>query len=233
MTTAAYNTFVGEYAGYGNDSTANTGGYNTFYGARSGQSITSGTYNVCIGWEAGKGIANGASNVCIGPEAGGTGQIAAGDNQLYIARDNVGAGNAAVWIYGKSSGECHQGDNSTSWSTTSDIRLKKNIVDSSKGLAEINQLRVTNFEYRLKDEIDMSEFPLANDPKQVVLGGGQEGKLQTGVIAQEVESVIPECINVSVAGAKTVQTDPIMWALVNAVKELSAKVEALESQLNN
>ena len=125
-------------------------------------------------------------------------------------------------------------------STTSDRRLKKNIVDSSKGLAEINQLRVTNFEYRLKDEIDMSEFPLANDPKQVVLGGGQEGKLQTGVIAQEVESVIPECINVSAAGAKTVQTDPIMWAMVNAIKELSTKndelaaeIASLKSQINN
>ena len=31
----------------------------------------------------------------------------------------------------------------------------------------------------------MSEFPLADDAVQVVLGGGQEGKVQTGVIAQE------------------------------------------------
>ena len=41
-------------------------------------------------------------------------------------------------------------------------------------------------------------------PKQVVLGGeGKEGKIQTGVIAQEVESVIPECVEVSDRGAKT------------------------------
>ena len=79
----------------------------------------------------------------------------------------------------------------------------------------------------------MSEFPLAENPNEVVLGEGQEGQVQTGVIAQEIESVLPECIKVSDKGAKTVQTDPIMWALVNAVKELSAKVEALESQLNN
>ena len=98
---------MGEYAGYGNDSTANTGSYNSFYGARAGQSITSGSLNVCIGWEAGKGIANGAGNVCIGPEAGGTGIIAAGDSQLYIARDNDAAGSASVWIYGNSSGACY------------------------------------------------------------------------------------------------------------------------------
>ena len=77
----------------------------------------------------------------------------------------------------------------------------------------------------------MSEFPLADDSKQVVLGGGQEGKLQTGVIAQEVESVIPECVEVSDKGVKTVNADPIMWAMVNAIKELSAKVEELEAKL--
>ena len=77
----------------------------------------------------------------------------------------------------------------------------------------------------------MSEFPLADGPHHVVLGKGNEGT-QTGVIAQEIESVLPECIEVSDKGAKTVSTDPIMWALVNAVKELSAKVNELESKLN-
>ena len=158
---------------------------------------------------------------------------------MFIARVPQGAGNAGVWIYGNSSGQCFQGGNSSSWSTTSDRRLKKNIVDNTKGLAEINQIRVANFEYRLQDEIDMSEFPLADGPHHVVLGKGNEGT-QTGVIAQEIESVLPECINVSDRGAKTVQTDPIMWALVNAVKELSTKndelaaeIASLKSQINN
>ena len=35
----------------------------------------------------------------------------------------------------------------------------------------------------------------------------------------------------SARGAKTVKNDPITWALVNAVKELSAKNEALEARL--
>ena len=136
-------------------------------------------------------------------------------------------------------GACCQGNNSSSWSTTSYRRLKKNIVDNIKGLAEINQVRVTNFEYRLEEEIDMSEFPLAEGPHQVVLGKGNEGT-HTGCIAQEVETVLPECIKISKEGAKTVATDPILWALVNAVKELSTKndslsaeVEALKSQINN
>ena len=95
-----------------------------------------------------------------------------------------------------------------------------------------DRLRVASFEYRTEDEIDISEFPLADGTHQVVLGG-KEGKIYTGVIAQEIEAVLPECIEVSEKGAKTVQTDPIMWALVNAVKELSAEVQQLKSQINN
>ena len=104
----------------------------------------------------------------------------------------------------------------------------------------INQIRVRDFEYKTEDEIDMSQFPLADDPYHVVIGQGQEGETITGVIAQEIESVLPECIKESVRGVKTVDNDPIIWALVNAVKELSTKndalaaeVEQLKSQLNN
>ena len=83
-----------------------------------------------------------------------------------------------------------------------------------------------------EEEIDMDEFPLAEGPHQVVLGGGQEGQVQTGVIAQEIEDILPECIRVSEKGAKTVNNDPITWALVNAVKELSTQNDALKARLD-
>ena len=188
--------------------------------------------NTAVGNIAGYTVTTGAANVFLGNQAGRN-QVTTSNDNLYIANSSTAAGNANTWIYGNASGSCHQGDNQTSWSTTSDRRLKKNIVDNTKGLAEVNQMRVTNFEYRREDEIDMSEFPLADGPHQVVLGGGKEGQVQTGVIAQEIETVLPECIETSDKGAKTVQTDPIMWALVNAVKELSAEVEQLKSQINN
>ena len=56
-------------------------------------------------------------------------------------------------------------------------------------------------------------------------------QVQTGVIAQEIEEILPECIKVSEKGAKTVNNDPVIWALVNAVKELSAKNDALEARI--
>ena len=77
------------------------------------------------------------------------------------------------------------------------------------------------------------------------IGEGKDGEntntgTHIGVIAQEVEEILPECIDISHQGAKTVNTDPITWALVNAVKELSTKndelaaeIASLKSQINN
>ena len=137
-----------------------------------------------------------------------------------------------MWIYGTADAQCYQGSNSSTWYTTCDIRLKKNVTDSTRGLAEINQMRIANFQYRKYDEIDMSEFPLADNPKQICLGEGKDD-VYTGLIAQEIEQIMPECIVEGKFGTKTVSNDPITWALVNAVKELSAEVEQLKSQLNN
>ena len=206
--------------------------YNTALGYQAGVNNESGQYNVFLGYQACDTQTTADGCVNIGNNAG-SGQNTTDDYQLYIARNTSAKGNAGCWIYSNSSGNCYQGSNNSSWSTTSDRRLKKNIVDSPKGLAEINQIRVTNFEYRLEEEIDMSEFPLADGPHQVVLGGGKEGQVQTGVIAQEVEQVFPESIIMSKKGAMTIDNDPITWALVKAVQELSAEVASLKSQINN
>ena len=236
LTEGDYNCAVG----HGNLDACTTGNGNVFMGYHAGGAITTGGENTGFGHKAGYSVTTGDHNVFLGHKAG-QGQVTTGSDELYIARSSGAKGTASCWVYGDGSGNCIQGSNQTAWDTTSDRRLKKNIVNSSRGLAEIDQLRVTNFEYRKEDEIDMSEFPLADGPHQVCLNDeSKEGVVQTGVIAQEVEAVLPECIRVSNKGAKTVQTDPIMWALVNAVKELSTKndelaaeIASLKSQINN
>ena len=224
LTTAEENVLIGRNAGQSlgtDDKNVAIGNY-CFSGSY-------GEKNTCVGYEAGANNTNTNSSVYIGHDAGKN-LTDSTDYQLYISRNDNNAGNDGCWVYGTTDGSCYQGDNASTWSTTSDRRLKKHIVDNTKGLAEINQLRVTNFEYRTREEIDMSEFPTADEPRKVVLGKGNEG-VHTGVIAQEVENVLPECIKVSEFGAKTVNNDPITWALVNAVKELSAKNDALVARI--
>jgi len=53
---------------------------------------------------------------------------------------------------------------------------------------------------------------------------------QIGVIAQDVEKVIPEAVNVDHNGFKSVSYDRIIPLLIESIKELKARVEELEKR---
>ena len=114
----------------------------------------------------------------------------------------------------------YQGDNTSTWTSTSDERIKKNIVDSTIGLAEINQIQVRNFEYRLPEEVD------AELPQNAAIT--KEG-VQIGVIAQEVIDILPDIVKQETTGCYSVNPDNITWHLVKAVQELTARIEELEN----
>jgi hypothetical protein len=54
-----------------------------------------------------------------------------------------------------------------------------------------------------------------------------------GVIAQEVEKVLPEVVNIDETGMKSVAYGNMTGLLIEAIKELSNKVTELENQLKN
>ena len=229
-TTGQYNTAIGWDA----LKTNTTGGTNTAVGYRAGDDCAGGN-NTFLGVHAGDAYTTGNQSTFLGYYAG-VGNLGATDSfQLYIARNDAGAGAAATWIRGDSAGACFQGNNSSSWSTTSDRRIKKNIVDSTQGLEIVNKIRVRNFEYRKPEEIDLSEFPLVTaDGRNATCLAQSPTGTQIGVIAQEYEEVLPNSVIVDQSkGNKEVDTDSLIWHLVNSVQELSAEVEQLKSQINN
>ena len=71
------------------------------------------------------------------------------------------------------------------------------------------------------------------------MGTSRAGKPDIGLMAQEVEQVLPEAVyETSWIGSgedvvKTIRYERIVPVLVEAVKELSEKVRSLESQLND
>ena len=123
-------------------------------------------------------------------------------------------------------GAVYNSNNSSSFSTTSDERIKKNIVDNNTGLDAIEKIRVRNFEYRTKNEI--TDF---DNPEAVVVK--DKSGVQVGVIAQEIKDILPDVVKQNTTGAYTVDPDNLTWYLVNAVKELSAEVKSLKAQLNS
>jgi hypothetical protein len=99
----------------------------------------------------------------------------------------------------------------------SDLRLKTNIVPIADALAKVEAINGVTF-----------------DPNETALGLGIDARHQMGVIAQEVEAVAPELVcDSAFAGYKTVRYDKLTALLIEAVKELSAKVTTLEAQLGN
>ena len=87
---------------------------------------------------------------------------------------------------------------------TSDVSLKDDINTIQNPLQLIEQIRGINFTWK------------------------NNGTKSMGVIAQDVEKVFPELVH-GQEGSKSLQYSGLIGALVESVKELSAKVAALES----
>jgi hypothetical protein len=212
-TTAINNTAVGREAGY-----STNGSSNSFIGYRAGYGVTSGTSNTLIGEQVGyysTGIVTGVNNVWLGSKLTAsntdvTQTILIGWGGLTDKGNNTGYLGATSGVY--------QANNSSSWSTTSDRRLKKNIIDNNVGLEKLTQVQVRNFEYRIEDEI--TELPTHTAIKK-------EG-VQLGVIAQELQAVLPECVKQESTGVLSVDTDNLTWYLINAVKQLKAEIDQLK-----
>ena len=208
-------------------SSSNAAG-NVAVGHYAGIYITSGEYNTCLGYACGYSnnngnqLTTGGSNVLIGNAANVPSGATGGS---VVIGSGVGKGNSTGFI--TSSSGVYQGNNSSSWSTTSDRRLKKNIVDSTIGLAEINQIQVRNYEYKTED--DLSEIEADGLCKNDIIE--KEG-VQVSAIAQELQAILPNCVTEQSTGVLSVNADNLTWHLVKAVQELSAKVESLEAQLN-
>jgi hypothetical protein len=95
---------------------------------------------------------------------------------------------------------------STDFNSSSDASLKKDIVTIPNGLELVEKLRGVNFTW------------IADD------------RPSAGVIAQEVEEVLPQIVGGDVH--KAVNYNGLIGVLIEAVKELSAEVKELKDQLN-
>ena len=194
-----------------------------------------GDQNVLAGYFSGKGTNNGSCNVFLGVCAGynntsgyrnivvGRGSaISASDanTQTVIGTALTGKGTSTAFV-GGSQGVFNEA-NTTAWQQTSDRRIKKNIVNNNTGLEKINQIQVRDFEYRTKVEI--------TDFENVETAYVNKSGVQIGVIAQEIEAIFPEMVTTQSTGVKTFNPEKLTFYLINAIKELKARIEVLENK---
>jgi hypothetical protein len=113
------------------------------------------------------------------------------------------------------SGNLHVDANITAYSATvSDVRLKHNIEKIDGALNKVQQLNGYTFTYNKED------------------------KLSAGVIAQEVEKVLPSAVTEmdtpfhgdEGVTYKTVQYDQLHGLLIEAIKELKSQIDELKAK---
>lgn len=100
-----------------------------------------------------------------------------------------------------------------SWSTFSDAALKENLTPYTAGLAEVLQLNPQSFNYIAgKNPFDV--------------GGGT----YYGLVAQDVEPILPEMVSTDDDGIALLQPTHLVYVLLNAVKELEARLAQVENR---
>jgi len=150
--------------------------------------------------------------------AGGWQEIVAPNTSsgLNIQFNSIGAGTAASGAVG----DIRATADVTAY-YSSDASLKENVINIENALDKVKKIRGVEFDWTA-DYIETK--------------GGEDGyfvrKHDVGVIAQEVEAVLPEVVGTRDDGIKAVRYDRIVALLIEAIKEQQTQIEELNQRLN-
>jgi hypothetical protein len=201
----AGNTFIGYYSGRAN--TASGGSVNTFIGYNSGSSITSGEKNTILGAyngnQGGLDIRTSSNNIVLSDGDGNPRAYwSSVGSTFFPATAGITTGQAANLYISSTTGEIAR--------STSSLRYKNTVEDSTHGLIELLTLRPVTYK--------------SNTDGDTVFGG---------LIAEEVHDAgLIEFVQYDDEGKPDALAYGNMVSLcVKAIQELNAKVETLETRI--
>jgi hypothetical protein len=237
------NTFLGANAG----GQVTTGAYNTFLGSGAGLKVATGGTNICIGGAAGGEITTGQNNIMMGYIAGRHGvNLVDGDNNLLLGSytdttatdtDNANVigynvtGEGGFTTLGVNADDIRAAHGTATWTTVSDERYKKDIVDSTAGLSFINALQPRTFKYKNLGELPETFRAYKADSTDVF----KNSDTNHGFIAQEVKTAIDADSGIKDGfklwaerddGSQEVGEAALIPILTKAVQELSTALDA-------
>jgi len=99
--------------------------------------------------------------------------------------------------------------------STSDKRLKENIIEIEDGLSLVNQLRPVQFDWKKKNPF------------------GYLNPTEYGLLAQDVEKVLPLVVGTMKGDYKGIDYEKLIPILISSIQELSTKVKELERKVND
>lgn len=101
-----------------------------------------------------------------------------------------------------------------SWQTYSDERLKNIHGPFNTGLKAVMRLQPIRYDYKSNNALGINS-----------VGG------HVGFGAQTLQKVIPEAVTKNSEGYLMVNNDPIMWTMLNAIKEQQKEIEQLKGEI--
>jgi len=218
-----YNTASGHESSYSNT----YGQYNTASGRYSLYTNASGSYNTAIGVWSLFDVEDGANNIGLGNHAG----------RSSSPSGSISGSSSNIMCLGNNSIQAlYCADTSIS---SSDGRDKTDVEDFTAGLDFITQMRPVTYRWDKRTDYldDDNTDPLSITPD----GTHKKPKQHIGFISQEVQ-VLEQALGFATdkdnelicntnedATAMGLKYERLVPLLVNAIKELSAKVEALEN----
>jgi hypothetical protein len=202
--------------GLGNNTLSNltTGSNNTMVGYRAGEN-NNGSGNIYLGYDAGRSI-NKSNELHISNSSSYTilygqliGAVAADYGTLGVNTQSYG-GNGIVEVYDPGSiGVSVWGQ--TDIVAFSDERTKTDITKIDDAINKIK--RINGVTYKRVDLTDTRRY--------------------AGVIAQEIEKVLPEVVHENTDGFKSVAYGNLVSLLIEGIKELSGEIENLKEEIIN
>ena len=232
-TTGRRNTLMGYYAGYaitmgfGNTSLGSEsaryveGDYNTIVGHKSGWKLKTGSYNVYLGPGGMAGAENESNKIRIGgyiSEDYGRTVIYGDIKEDYIVIAGTDNNSKTFFVNGSAGG-------TSTWASSSDARLKKDVQTIEGALDKVLKLRGVSYYWKNRDEMAAAKGVAADS-----LDYGYDDQKHIGVIAQELEDVFPELVSTASDGFKSVEYSTLAPILIEAIKEQQQIINALQSE---
>jgi hypothetical protein len=233
-----FNTAVGHQAGY----SGTTAQYNSFLGQSSGYYMTTGSKNTIIGCYTGnfggldirtssnnivlsdgdgnpRGVFNSSGNLLVGTtaELSVAPKISVESTNYVMGVSSTNATGELIRFYGNSrtvAGSISHSGSSVAYNTSSDYRLKENVVGMSGATERLKQLKPSRFNFIADADTTVDGF-----------------------LAHEVQDIVPEAITgtkdaVDADGNPDYQgidQSKLVPLLVATIQELEARIAALES----
>jgi hypothetical protein len=198
-----------------------------------GSATCFGNYNTILNGLQNKiGTCNSTSATCFGLASGCCNQV--NHNFSTVIGKNITTTTSCTFYTNNSTITCHLqvGGTTTLSSTTgridatndivaystSDCRLKENIKPIDNALCKLVGVSGNTFNWKPLTEEEVKEIH------------GHSGK-DVGVIAQEIEEILPEAVTTRDSGYKAVNYEKIVPLLIEAIKDQQKQIDELKSKL--